>query len=309
MKRMMLLTSVLLLSGLVACGQKPKVPAATPANNTLLWRITGNGLQKPSYLFGTMHMLCADDIELSDSLRTAIGRADQVYLELDMDNMFEMLGAMQNMKMRGDTTLSDLLTKDEYKKVKEHFNAKGGLMPFAMLENFKPLMTAAMLSEQQFATCDHMISMEQLIMKEAKNADIPLKGLETMNYQLSIFDKIPYKLQAKQLYQMITRTDKHEKDELTILTDAYRKQQLEKLEELTTKDDMGIQNFTDVLLYDRNKNWTEKMQSMMSKSAVVVAVGAGHLPGQKGVINLLRKAGYKVDPVKNDMIKKTVKQI
>jgi uncharacterized protein YbaP (TraB family) len=300
---------VLLLSGLVACGQKPKVPAATPANNTLLWRITGNGLQKPSYLFGTMHMLCADDIELSDSLRTAIGRADQVYLELDMDNMFEMLGAMQNMKMRGDTTLSDLLTKDEYKKVKEHFNAKGGLMPFAMLENFKPLMTAAMLSEQQFATCDHMISMEQLIMKEAKNADIPLKGLETMNYQLSIFDKIPYKLQAKQLYQMITRTDKHEKDELTILTDAYRKQQLEKLEELTTKDDMGIQNFTDVLLYDRNKNWTEKMQSMMSKSAVVVAVGAGHLPGQKGVINLLRKAGYKVDPVKNDMIKKTVKQI
>ena len=187
----MWLTSVLLLSGLVACGQKPKVPAATPANNTLLWRITGNGLQKPSYLFGTMHMLCADDIELSDSLRTAIGRADQVYLELDMDNMFEMLGAMQNMKMRGDTTLSDLLTKDEYKKVKEHFNAKGGLMPFAMLENFKPLMTAAMLSEQQFATCDHMISMEQLIMKEAKNADIPLKGLETMNYQLSIFDKIP----------------------------------------------------------------------------------------------------------------------
>ncbi|HZH35852.1 MAG TPA: TraB/GumN family protein [Flavisolibacter sp.] len=309
MKRMMWLTSVLLLSGLVACGQKPKVPAATPANNTLLCRITGNGLQKPSYLFGTMHMLCADDIELSDSLRTAIGRADQVYLELDMDNMFEMLGAMQNMKMRGDTTLSDLLTKDEYKKVKEHFNAKGGLMPFAMLENFKPLMTAAMLSEQQFATCDHMISMEQLIMKEAKNADIPLKGLETMNYQLSIFDKIPYKLQAKQLYQMITRTDKHEKDELTILTDAYRKQQLEKLEELTTKDDMGIQNFTDVLLYDRNKNWTEKMQSMMSKSSVVVAVGAGHLPGQKGVINLLRKAGYKVDPVKNDMIKKTVKQI
>jgi uncharacterized protein YbaP (TraB family) len=309
MKRMMWLTSVLLLSGLVACGQKTKLPATTPANNTLLWRITGNGLQKPSYLFGTMHMLCADDIELSDSLRTAIGRADQVYLELDMDNMFEMLGAMQNMKMRGDTTLSDLLTKEEYKKVKEHFDAKGGLMPFAMLENFKPLMTAAMLSEQQFATCDHMISMEQLIMKEAKNADVPLKGLETMNYQLSIFDKIPYKLQAKQLYQMITRTDKHEKDELTILTDAYRKQQLEKLEELTTKDDMGIQNFTDVLLYDRNKNWTEKMQSMMVKSSVVVAVGAGHLPGQKGVISLLRKAGYKVDPVKNDMIKKTVKQI
>ncbi len=63
-------------------------------DNTLLWRISGNGLVAPSYLFGTIHMICADDIELSDSLRSAIRRADKVYLELDMDNLFEMMSVM-----------------------------------------------------------------------------------------------------------------------------------------------------------------------------------------------------------------------
>src|SRR5690242_11583090 len=78
--------------------------------NTLLWRVTGKNLSKPTYIFGTMHMICANDIELSDSLKKAIGNSDNVYLELDMDNMWEMFGAMMHMNMKGDTTLSDLLS-------------------------------------------------------------------------------------------------------------------------------------------------------------------------------------------------------
>lgn len=310
MKRTLWLTSLLVVCSLIASSQKKKPLLPPSTTNSLLWRISGNGLEKPSYLFGTMHMLCADDIVLSDSLKAAIKEADNVYLELDMDNLFEMMGAMQNMGMRGDTTLADLLTKEEYQKVKAHFDEKGSLLPFAMLEKYKPLLTASMLAEQQFSSCDHMISMEQLIMKEARASNVGIKGLETMNFQLGIFDKIPYKLQAKQLYQLITRTtDKSDKGELYILTEAYRKQQLEKLEALTKQDDMGIQNFTDILLYDRNIEWTKKLQNLMRGKSLVVAVGAGHLPGQKGVINLLRQAGYKVQAVRNDMIRKMVKEI
>src|SRR6185295_9427100 len=71
--------------------------------NTLLWEITGNGLPRPSYLFGTIHMICSDEALLSDSLKTAIGNSDAVYFEVDMDNLFEMLGVMRKMKMRNDT--------------------------------------------------------------------------------------------------------------------------------------------------------------------------------------------------------------
>lgn len=309
MKRTLWLTALVVFAGLLTHAQKQK-PSQPTVNNTLLWRISGKGLQKPSYLFGTMHLLCADDIALSDSLRTAIQGADNVYLELDMDNMFEMLGAMQHMSMRGDTTLADLLTKEEYIRVKKYFKENSSMLPFEMLQTYKPLLTASLIAEQQSSTCDHMISMEQLIMEEAKTHDVGIKGLETMDFQLGIFDKIPYKIQAKQLYQVIAHAgDKADESELHELTEAYRKQQLEKLEEMTKKEDMGMKNFTDVLLYNRNTDWAKKLQTLMTDKSLVVAVGAGHLPGTKGVISLLRQAGYKVEPVTNDMLKKKTKEI
>jgi len=78
---------------------------AQDENNTLLWKISGNGLDKPSYLFGTIHLICAEDAILSDNMKKAISDCDEVYFEVDMDNLFEMIGAINKMKMIGDTTL------------------------------------------------------------------------------------------------------------------------------------------------------------------------------------------------------------
>ncbi len=300
--------------GIAACSQ-PKTKSApvknslTKTENTLLWRISGKNLSKPSYLFGTMHMLCADDIQLSDSLKNAISEADKVYLELDMDDMLQMLGAMSRMTMRDDTTLSDLLSPAEYKKVKSYFEEHSGLMPFSMLEKFKPMLIESMVMEKSF-DCENMIVMEQLVMQEARQHSKEIHGLESMDYQLSIFDSIPYSLQAKQLVKMVDESGKKsDNDEIKRLTDAYRNQQLDKMDELTKSEDMGIGNFADLLLYNRNITWAKKLETLMNKNALVIAVGAGHLPGEKGVINLLRKAGYKVEPVRNDMIKKKTKEI
>lgn len=312
MKKSVWLTLFAASFGLLACGQTTKTKKETSAsNNTLLWRISGKGLAKPSYLFGTMHLLCGDDIALSENLISAIKSSDNVYLELDMDNMFEMLGAMQHMNMKGDTTLADLLTKEEYKKVKQYFEENSVMLPFSMLESFKPMLAASMIAEQESkTTCDNMVAMEQLIMQEAKEYDKKILGLETMDFQLSIFDKIPYKQQAQQLYQMIIHSkDSSDKNEMTELTNAYRSQQLEKMEEMTKKEDMGIKNFTEILLYKRNEAWARKLQNLLPGKSLVVAVGAGHLPGKRGVINLLRQAGYKVEPVANDMLKKKSREI
>ena len=298
--------SLFAVLGLVAYGQAPK---KIPGNsNTLLWRISGKNITKPSYLFGTMHLLCADDIQLSDSLTRAIENADNVYLELDMDNLFEMMSAMTKMKMRNDTTLADLLTEDEYEKVKGFFKANSGLIPFSVLETFKPLLAASMIMEQQAGKCDNMISMEQLIMQESKKSGVKIKGMETMEYQMSIFDSIPYGLQAKQLVKMI-KEGKEDDSEMKKVTDAYRNQQLDRMEEMTKKEDLGLENFTDLLLYNRNANWAKKLEGLLSNKSLVIAVGAGHLPGERGVINLLRKAGYKVEPVKNNMIRKKTREI
>jgi len=273
-------------------------------DNTLLWQISGNGLKQPSYLFGTIHMLCKDDAVLTDSLKQVIRNCKDVYLEVDMDNIFEMMGLMKSMKMRNDTTLSDLMDKKDYDRVKTFFEEKSGLLPFSMLETYKPLLAVSTLAESS-VPCESAVAMEQLIMEEAKRNNKNIKGLETMAYQAGIFDSIPYKLQADQLIRYVDSSSvekEQEAKEFKELANAYKEQDLNKLEELSNKSDIGVANFSDLLLYNRNRNWVEKLKSLLPAKPLLIAVGAGHLPGEKGVINLLRKAGYTLKPVRNNMI-------
>ena len=294
------------LSWILGCAQKADKIA--PDNNTLLWKISGNGLTKPSYLFGTIHMLCADDAMLSDQMKAIIAKVDQVYFEVDIDNLMEMLGVITKMKMKGDTTLQDLLSKEDYEKVKNYFETKGSILPFSMLETYKPILALSTLEESSMA-CDNTAMMEQVIMEEAKQNDKNIKGLETMAYQAGVLDSIPYKLQAEQLVSYINdiNKNKEEDQELNEMMKAYKSQDLGKLEKMMMKTDMGIGNFTEVLLYNRNRNWVAKLKDLMPQRSLLVAVGAGHLPGNKGVINLLRKAGYTVTPLENKTT--TVKEI
>jgi uncharacterized protein len=296
------------LWSLLGCAQKPDKIA--PDDNTLLWKISGNGLTKPSYLYGTIHMLCADDAMLSDQMKNVIRKAEEVYFEVDLDNLFEMISVMAKMKMKGDTTLQDLLSKEDYDKVKDYFETNGSMLPFSMLETYKPILALSTLQENSME-CESTAMMEQVIMQEAKQSDKKVKGLESMSYQAGVLDSIPYKLQAEQLVTYIDEMTKNktskEDSELAEMMKAYKSQDLRQLEALMMKTDMGIGNFTEVLLYNRNRNWVVKLKDLMPEKSLLIAVGAGHLPGEKGVINLLRKAGYKVTPIENKI--NTLKEI
>lgn len=284
------------------CAQKTKAkPAGGPASeNTLLWRISGNGLEKPSYLFGTIHMLCKDDAGLSDSLKSIIRNSDEVYFEIDLDNMLEMLTVVNKMKMKGDTTLQDLLSKDDYAKVKIYFEEARTMLPFSMLETYKPILAASLL-EQNSLPCDNNTAMEQEIMAEAKKHGKKIKGLETMGYQAEVLDAIPYKEQAEQLVTYIdnAKQGKTESQEMSDMLQAYREQDLKKLESLMMKEEAGVSAYADILLFKRNQNWIAKLKEILPGHSLLIAVGAGHLPGEKGVISLLKKAGFTVSPVAN----------
>ncbi len=269
--------------------------------NSLLWRITGPGMDKPSYLFGTIHVICKDDAVVSPTLLKAIRDCEEVYFEVDMDNMLEMLMVVSKMKMKGDTTLQDLLEKDDYKKVKEYFTSKKSILPFSVLETYKPILAASMLEASNMG-CEST-AMEQLIMMEANFYEKEVKGLESLTYQASILDSIPYKLQAEQLVEHIDRINKGEgsPDETNEMFEAYKAQDLDRLEKLLMSSDAGIASFAELMLYNRNRNWVEKLKGILVKKSVVIAVGAGHLPGENGVINLLRIAGYTLTPMVNNM--------
>lgn len=286
-----ILVSLITFSALAQSGNEPK---------TLLWKISGNDLEKPSWLFGTIHMLCAEDALLSPALRKVIEDCDEVYFEVDMDNLFEMLGAVGKMKMKGDTTLKDLLSEEDYVKVKNYFETKSTMLPFSMLETFKPILAASTL-EQKSLPCEDAAMMEQVIMQKAKEHDKKIKGLETMSYQAGVLDSIPYKLQAEQLLKYVETSgnDSSESSQLEEMFKAYKDQDLKKLEELMIETEAGLAGFTDILLFHRNRNWVKKLKELLPKKSLLIAVGAGHLPGTKGMIDLLRKEGYTVTPVEN----------
>ncbi len=288
------------------CAQDGIDIKSSGGTNTLLWKISGNGLKKPSYLFGTIHMLCKEDALLSSNMKKIISSADEIYFEVDMDNMMEMmLVAMTKMKMRNDTTLQDLLSKEDYQKVKDFFNNKESMLPFSMLETMKPFFAASTLQQGELP-CESMAIMEDVIMQEAKKKDKEIKGLETMSYQAGILDSIPYKLQAEQLVNYIENAGKPENEgdsETKEMLKAYNDQDLAKLEAMINKSDIGVSSFSDILLYNRNRNWVKKLKDLLPNKTLLIAVGAGHLPGSEGVIELLRKEGYKVEPVDNKLNK------
>jgi uncharacterized protein YbaP (TraB family) len=268
-----------------------------PTPHTLLWKISGNGLKKPSYLFGTMHILCAGDASLSDSLKGVIGRVDMVYFEIDLSDMSAMLTAMKYMQMKDNKKLSDLLSDKDYAKVKDYFAKHSSMLPFGMLERFKPLLISSLIEEESLA-CKSTDGMELMIMKEMRLNNKPVKGLETVAFQAGLFDSIPYDRQAKDLVNYVDSVEEYKKMTHD-LASIYKEQDLDMIDSLSRKGDPGMNGYMDLLLYDRNRKWVGALDTLMAGKSLLVAVGAAHLPGDAGVINLLRKRGYTLTPVKN----------
>ena len=140
--------------------------------------------------------------------------------------------------------------------------------------------------------------MEELIMKEASLRDKQIFGLETVQFQASLFDSIPYEKQAKELINYIDSIDSYEQSTKKMV-EVYRKQNLDQLDSLVRKSDPGMNQYMDLLLYGRNRRWVRQMPTAMREGTILFAVGAGHLAGDQGVISLLRKEGYVLKPIKN----------
>lgn len=278
----------------IGCSSQPKADYAKN-NNSLLWEISGNGLKQPSYFFGTMHILCADDAKLSPAFTKIINGVGQIYFEIDLDDLAQTFGMLADLPMKDNKTLKDFYTDAEYAKVKNWFD-KHGQMPFMMLEKFKPMLLSSMVSEDAMP-CKEKDGMEMRIMQLAQAKKTEIKGLETMKFQASIFDSIPYEEQAKELLESIDSLAQQNL-ELTKMTKAYISQNLDSLNDMTSADS-SMGKYMDLMLFSRNRNWAKQFDTIAKEKSTLFAVGAGHLGGEKGVLNLLRKKGYTVRPLKN----------
>ena len=291
MKKLLLI--LLSLAGLASC-KTSKVTKQPPVDeNALLWKISGKDLSKSSYLYGTIHMICATDFVISDSLKSAFNRADKIYLELDMDDP-TMDAKMLRLSVNKGRKLSDIFSKEDYAKLNTFFRDSVG-MPLALLNPLKPF-TLLSLIYLKGLPCTQQESYEMNFVKMAKEQHKEINGLESLEDQFAVFDSIPEKDQAKMIMDLVNNFHE-QKGEFERMVANYKAQNLNALQdEIEQSPDMKGQE--EALLINRNKSWIPRMEGAMHANAILFAVGAGHLGGDFGVIKLLRDKGYKLTPVK-----------
>ncbi len=266
-------------------------------NNTLLWEVSGKGLKQPSYLFGTFHILCKDDIQFSANLQTALKASNQVYFEMDLDDPKNTLGGMFFMNMK-DKTLADLYTFEELQKVTKFY--KDSLkMNLSYFNKMKPMMLAALLYPRMMP-CKTPSGVEIELMTIAKKEKKEILGFETIEFQSLIFDSIPYSVQAKYLLKSIDSMDKY-KLYFNKMVQTYKNQQTDSLVAIVNDKTFTDGENNDALLKNRNLNWVQQLKTILLKTNIFMAVGAAHLFGKDGLIDLLRKDGFTVKPIVNKL--------
>lgn len=279
---------LLSLLSLVAVGT-----TAQKTENALLWKVSGNGLSKPSYLFGTLHVLC--DATLDQNTKNALNATSQLYLELDMDDPSLQQTLMGGVMMKGKT-MSTLSSPEDFKLVDDFLTTNLGVSA-KMVDPIMPQFVSIMLMTKML-DCP-VQSIEGELMKITAEQNEQVYGLETVEVQLAAFDAIPYDEQMKELIRTAKDNMAADKAKYKRMLQLYQSIDLNGLMAYMQEEENKMYaDHADVMLDNRNAAWIPKIEAAAKDKPTFFGVGAAHLGGPKGVIALLRKKGYKVEAVK-----------
>lgn len=290
------------------------VVAVVCVNAQLLYRISGNDLDKPSYIVGTYHLAPASFADSIPGAKAALDEVGQVCGEVDMAEMQSMAGlqkVMAAMMLPDGQSLSDILTKEQLDKLNAFMMETLGTdlnnpMAAAQLGKMIPVAISTQLQMVQYMKMTPGFNPTEMIdsyfQNAARAAGKSVIGFETVDFQISVlYTGTSIERQKEQLMCML---DNQEYNFMIMknVTEAYFSQNIEKICEVT-EEKLGNSCDTtpeedEAMIYGRNADWAEKMPEIMSSESTLFVVGAAHLPGERGVIELLKNKGYLVEPVK-----------
>lgn len=291
------LFSLLLLVNLTLC-----------ANAQLLWKISGKGLEQPSYVFGTYHLSPLSIKDSINGMSQAINETKQLYGEIIMSESKEpafIQKAQQLMMLPKDTTLKSLFTPEDYellgKVVKETMK-----IDIAMLSQLKPAFINTQLAIlfylQHSKAFNPQEQLDTYFQQQAVQQGKKVGGLESSESQLEVlFNSATLQRQAD-LLACTAKNVEEVIEKAKQIVEYYQTQNLDEIFRLINEDKNEICGSTpkelDVMIYNRNRAWVKKMPAIMSEAPTLFVVGVGHLPGKQGVLKLLEKQGYKVEAMK-----------
>jgi uncharacterized protein len=205
-----------------------------------------------------------------------------------------MMMKMASMSIMKGHSLKDLMNDADYAFLSSYVKDSLG-MPMMLFNRLKPITLMSLLYTKVLP-CSNSESYEQTMMTMAKQQKKDIKGLERVEDQMGVFDKIPDSVEAQMILEMIRKMPE-QRTQFAEMVKAYKNEDLGSLSE-EMSESPEWRGYEDILLVNRNRNWIPVMESAMKTGSSLFAVGAGHLPGKEGVIHLLRQAGYTVTPMK-----------
>ncbi len=289
------------------------IASITYSQAQILYRISGKGLEKPSYIVGTYHLAPASFADSIPGMKTAIEGTQQVCGELDIMDAFKPENAarlMQSQMLPEGTTLTSLLTAEQLERLNK-------LLLDVMGSNLNDEAFAAQIDKMTPAALSTTLSLSSYMKKVESFNPMELidnyfqmlalqngkavKGFETVDFQMGVLFGAPLEKQVNDLMCMVDHFEDTE-EMVNLITTAYFSQDLTLIEEAMeqeSKIDCGTtEEDEDILINNRNRNWVELMPDMMAGQPTLFVVGAGHLCGEKGVLKLLEKEGYTIEGMK-----------
>ena len=269
----------------------------TTASSSLLYEISGKNLKKPSYLFGTIHLMCEKDMFPAEKLKSYISQTEQMMLELDLDDPTVMQKAAKGMMLPDGKTMKTLLKPEEYAKLDELYKNYLGVS-FDGFQTFKPLLaTVVLLTSPKVIGCQPPTAYDVFLSQTATANKMPILGLETVEAEFAALDSQPLDKQIEALNRMAANPEKSF-GSFKSMYRIYLAQNSDELYDLAVKGLEAEGMSPEKLLDERNINWIPVIEKNIRVVPSFIGVGGGHLGGNKGVVNLLRAKGYKLTPIK-----------
>ena len=266
---------------------------------SLLWKISGNGLKDTSYLYGTMHTADSRILELSNRAKPYFDGSKAYAMELDPDGEKNMMGLMGKLMMGKDHSLQKMIPAKEYSYLDSICSSQMGL-PMSMFDNVSPVIIMTIFEGVTMGLDETSVTgkvpvLDLYFHEEAKKAKKKIIGIETVAEQLGALNSLSYQEQADMLTQEVDSFQVNKNSSSEVLK-YYLDQDLDSLSANDTEDKKS-EKFYKALVVDRNARMATRMSEFIKKQPTFIAVGALHLPGDIGVIALLRKKGFTVEPV------------
>lgn len=278
---------------------------ALSGNAQILYKVSGNGAKGDSYVMGTHHLAPISIIDSIKGFNTAINSVDAVYGEIELSEM-NSPQTQQKMMMAAmaptDSTLSKVFTKEHFDSIDNVLKKySGGQATLNMLEPMKPMLVGQQLTIlmnlQVIPNFNPMQLLDSHVQTLGAQAGKGTFGLENIDFQINVLFGDPISKQAEDLLETIRKEEKMKSFSLD-LYNAYMTQDIEKVRQLMIDPDLGLEPEDEAkMLTNRNINWVNQLKTILPQKSAFVCVGAGHLPGENGVLNLLRQAGYTITPV------------